>query len=75
MTTDVQSAAILFFETFVSINCTFGRGSLARGCVVSLQLGEGEGEGEGREVFRLGRENGTSDAATQCNRTDNSRFD
>ena len=73
MTTDVQSAAILFFETFVSLNCTFARDSFARGCVVTLQLGSEEGA-EGREEFRLRRENGTTMAARQCNRTENSRW-
>ena len=79
VTTDVQTAAAFFFETFISLSCTFGRGSVARGCVVTLQLGEGEGEveggreGEGREVFRLGRQEGSSESSTQCNRTENSR--
>lgn len=72
MTTDVQTAAALFFETFISINCTYGTGSLARGCVITLQLEEGDGE-EGREVFWLGREKGTSEVSMQCNRTENSR--
>ena len=81
VTTDVQTAAAFFFETFISLSCTFGWGSVARGCVVTLQLGEGEGEGEvegggeggGREVFRLGRQEGSSESSTQCNRTENSR--
>ena len=72
VTTDVQTASILFFETFVFIDCTFGSGSLARGCVVTLELGEGEGEGEEREVFWLERESGST-VASQCNRTQNSR--
>ena len=70
VTTDVQTASVLFFETFVFINCTFGSGSLARGCVVTLELGEGEGEE--REVFWLERESGST-VASQCNRTQNSR--
>ena len=71
-TTDVQTASALFFETFIFLNCTFGAGSLARGCVFILQL-EGE-EGEvGRERFWLERQNGSSVASTQCNRTENSR--
>ena len=86
MTTDVQTASALFFETFVFLNCTFGSGSLARGCVFTLQLeeeegeqgeieggSEGEGEEVGREVFWVRRENGSAVSSSQCNRTENSR--
>lgn len=76
VTTDVQTASILFFETFVSLNCTFASGSMALGCVVTLELGEvGEQEGregEGRERFWLQRQSGSS-MVSQCNTTDNSR--
>ena len=77
VTTDVQTASILFFETFVSIGCTFAAESQALGCVVTLELGEegeggGGGEGVGRETFWLQRERGSSDVS-QCNRTANSR--
>ena len=79
VTTDVQTASVLFFETFVFINCTFASGSLALGCAVTLELVEGEGvevegggEERGRERFWLRREGGSS-VVSQCNTTDNSR--
>ena len=38
VTTDVQSASIVFYERTVSLNCTFADGSSARGCLFVLTL-------------------------------------
>jgi hypothetical protein len=72
LTTDVQNSTALFFETFVLFSCSFGSGSVALGCVLTLEL-EG-GQEMGRERFFVERQSDSSVVASLCNRTDNSRM-